>query len=71
VAGYCIFTTSRPRCSGHGVVGGFCLTKDMANGNQLGPYLVTPDEVVTLQPQGDGRGEWSGEIRGIDIRDQP
>jgi len=26
-------------------VGGFCLTKDMANGNQLGPYLVTPDEV--------------------------
>ena len=26
-------------------VGGFCLTKDMAKGNQLGPYLVTPDEV--------------------------
>jgi len=24
---------------------GFCLTKDMAKGNQLGPYLVTPDEV--------------------------
>jgi Fumarylacetoacetate (FAA) hydrolase family len=26
-------------------VGGFCLTKDMAKGNQLGHYLVTPDEV--------------------------
>jgi len=26
-------------------IGGFCLTKDMAKGNQLGPYLVTPDEV--------------------------
>ena len=27
------------------VVGGFCLTKDMAGGNQLGPYLVTLDEI--------------------------
>jgi hypothetical protein len=26
-------------------VGGFYLTKDMAKGNQLGPYLVTPDDV--------------------------
>jgi 2-keto-4-pentenoate hydratase/2-oxohepta-3-ene-1,7-dioic acid hydratase in catechol pathway len=26
-------------------IGGLCLTKDMAAGNQLGPYLVTPDEV--------------------------
>jgi 2-keto-4-pentenoate hydratase/2-oxohepta-3-ene-1,7-dioic acid hydratase in catechol pathway len=46
VAGYCIFNdvsardVQAPEC-----VGGFCLTKDMDKGNQLGPYLVTPDEV--------------------------
>jgi 2-keto-4-pentenoate hydratase/2-oxohepta-3-ene-1,7-dioic acid hydratase in catechol pathway len=46
VAGYCIFNdvsardVQAPEC-----IGGFCLTKDMAKGNQLGPWLVTPDEV--------------------------
>lgn len=46
VAGYCIFNdvsardVQAPEC-----VGGFCLTKDMDRGNQLGPYLVTPDEI--------------------------
>ena len=46
VAGYCIFNDISARdVQAPEFVGGFCLTKDMANGNQLGPYLVTPDEV--------------------------
>jgi 2-keto-4-pentenoate hydratase/2-oxohepta-3-ene-1,7-dioic acid hydratase in catechol pathway len=46
VAGYCIFNDVSARdVQAVEFVGGFCLTKDMANGNQLGPYLVTPDEV--------------------------
>ena len=46
VAGYCIFNDVSARdVQATEFVGGFCLTKDMANGNQLGPYLVTPDEV--------------------------
>ena len=46
VAGYCIFNDVSARdVQVTEFVGGFCLTKDMANGNQLGPYLVTPDEV--------------------------
>jgi 2-keto-4-pentenoate hydratase/2-oxohepta-3-ene-1,7-dioic acid hydratase in catechol pathway len=46
VAGYCIFNDISARdIQATEFVGGFCLTKDMANGNQLGPYLVTPDEV--------------------------
>ena len=46
VAGYCIFNDISARdVQATEFVGGFCLTKDMANGNQLGPYLVTPDEV--------------------------
>ena len=46
VAGYCIFNDVSARdIQATEFVGGFCLTKDMANGNQLGPYLVTPDEV--------------------------
>jgi 2-keto-4-pentenoate hydratase/2-oxohepta-3-ene-1,7-dioic acid hydratase in catechol pathway len=46
VAGYCIFNDVSARdVQATEFVGGFCLTKDMANGNQLGPHLVTPDEV--------------------------
>jgi 2-keto-4-pentenoate hydratase/2-oxohepta-3-ene-1,7-dioic acid hydratase in catechol pathway len=45
VAGYCIFNDVSARdVQAPEFVGGFCLTKDMAKGNQLGPYLVTPDE---------------------------
>ena len=46
VAGYCIFNDVSARdVQATEFVGGFCLTKDMAKGNQLGPYLVTADEV--------------------------
>jgi len=46
VAGFCIFNDVSARdIQATEFVGGFCLTKDMAKGNQLGPYLVTPDEV--------------------------
>jgi 2-keto-4-pentenoate hydratase/2-oxohepta-3-ene-1,7-dioic acid hydratase in catechol pathway len=46
VAGFCIFNDVSARdVQATEFIGGFCLTKDMAKGNQLGPYLVTPDEV--------------------------
>ena len=46
VAGFCIFNDVSARdVQATEFVGGFCLTKDMAKGNQLGPYFVTPDEV--------------------------
>ncbi len=46
VAGFCIFNDVSARdVQATEFVGGFCLTKDMAKGNQLGPYLVTDDEV--------------------------
>ncbi|MEN6438287.1 MAG: fumarylacetoacetate hydrolase family protein [Syntrophobacter sp.] len=46
VAGFCIFNDISARdVQATEFIGGFCLTKDMAKGNQLGPYLVTPDEV--------------------------
>jgi len=46
VAGFCIFNDVSARdVQATEFVGGFCLTKDMAKGNQLGPYLVTPDDV--------------------------
>ncbi len=46
MAGFCIFNDVSARdVQATEFVGGFCLTKDMAKGNQLGPYLVTPDEV--------------------------
>jgi 2-keto-4-pentenoate hydratase/2-oxohepta-3-ene-1,7-dioic acid hydratase in catechol pathway len=45
VAGFCIFNDISARdVQATEFVGGFCLTKDMAKGNQLGPYLVTLDE---------------------------
>jgi len=47
VAGFCMFNDISARdVQATEFVGGFCLTKDMAKGNQLGPYLVTPDEVA-------------------------
>lgn len=46
VAGYCIFNDVSARdVQAPEIIGGFCLTKDMDSGNQLGPYLVTADEV--------------------------
>lgn len=46
VAGYCIFNDVSARdVQAPEFIGGFCLTKDMDKGNQLGPCLVTPDEV--------------------------
>lgn len=45
VAGYCIFNDVSARdVQAAEIIGGFCLSKDMALGNQLGPFLVTPDE---------------------------
>jgi 2-keto-4-pentenoate hydratase/2-oxohepta-3-ene-1,7-dioic acid hydratase in catechol pathway len=60
IAGFCIFNDVSARdVQATEFVGGFCLTKDMAQGNQLGPFLVTPDEVgdpynlkVTVQVNG-------------------
>ncbi len=46
VAGYCIFNDVSARdVQAPEIIAGFCMTKDMANGNQLGPWLVTADEV--------------------------
>ena len=46
IAGFCIFNDISARdVQAIEFVGGFCLTKDMAKGNQLGPYLVTTDEI--------------------------
>ena len=46
IAGFCIFNDVSARdVQVLEIIGGFCLSKDMAKGNQLGPYLVTGDEV--------------------------
>ena len=46
VAGFCIFNDISARdVQATEFIGGFCLTKDMAKGNQLGPCLVTPDDI--------------------------
>jgi 2-keto-4-pentenoate hydratase/2-oxohepta-3-ene-1,7-dioic acid hydratase in catechol pathway len=46
VAGYCIFNDVSARdVQAPELIGGFCMTKDMDSGNQLGPFLVTADEV--------------------------
>ena len=46
VAGFCIFNDVSARdVQAAEIIGGFCLTKDMAVGNQLGPWLVTLDEI--------------------------
>jgi hypothetical protein len=49
MAGFCIFNDISARdVQALEFVGGFCLTRDMAQGNQLGPYLATS---VLLNPQ--------------------
>jgi 2-keto-4-pentenoate hydratase/2-oxohepta-3-ene-1,7-dioic acid hydratase in catechol pathway len=46
IAGFCIFNDVSARdVQATEFVGGFCLTKDMAKGNQLGPWLMTADEI--------------------------
>ena len=67
VAGFCIFNDVSARdVQVPEVINGFCLTKDMAAGNQLGPTLVTMDEVgdpynqkVTVTVNGKVRFEGS------------
>jgi len=67
IAGFCIFNDVSARdVQATEFVGGFCLTKDMAKGNQLGPYLVTLDEVgdpynlaVTVRVNGQVRYQGS------------
>jgi 2-keto-4-pentenoate hydratase/2-oxohepta-3-ene-1,7-dioic acid hydratase in catechol pathway len=67
VAGFCIFNDVSARdIQPTEFIGGFCLTKDMAKGNQLGPYLVTLDEVgdpynqkVTVEVNGQVKYEGS------------
>lgn len=67
VAGFCIFNDVSARdVQAPEIIGGFCRTKDMAKGNQLGPYLVTQDEVgdpynqkVTVTVDGKVRYEGS------------
>jgi hypothetical protein len=66
VAGYCIFNDVSARdVQATEFIGGFCLTKDMAKGNQLGPCLVTPDEVgdpygLKVTVRVDGRVRYQG-----------
>ncbi|WP_158969425.1 fumarylacetoacetate hydrolase family protein [Chachezhania sediminis] len=46
VSGYCIFNDISARdVQVPEFIGGLCLSKDMGFGNQLGPFLVTADEV--------------------------
>lgn len=66
VAGFCIFNDISARdVQATEFVGGFCLTKDMAKGNQLGPFLVTPDEIgdpynLQVQVIVDGKVKFEG-----------
>jgi 2-keto-4-pentenoate hydratase/2-oxohepta-3-ene-1,7-dioic acid hydratase in catechol pathway len=66
VAGYCIFNDISARdIQAPELIGGVCLTKDMAKGNQLGPYLVTADEVgnpyaLDVTVQVDGKEKFRG-----------
>ncbi|MFO1056403.1 MAG: fumarylacetoacetate hydrolase family protein [Dongiaceae bacterium] len=66
VAGFCIFNDVSARdVQATEFVGGFCLTKDMARGNQLGPCLVTADEVgdpykLKVTVSVDGRVRYQG-----------
>jgi hypothetical protein len=75
VAGFCVFNDVSARdVQATEFVGGFCLTKDMANGNQLGPYLVTPDEVgdptrptaTSRRSPATGAGRRAGRTRSSD-----
>ena len=72
VAGFCIFNDVSARdVQAPEFVGGFCLTKDMDKGNQLGPYLVTADEVgdpysLKVVVSVDGRVRFQGTTAEID-----
>ena len=72
VAGWCIFNDVSARdVQAPEFIGGFCLTKDMDQGNQLGPFLVTADEVgdpYTLEVvvRVDGQERYRGSTAEID-----
>ncbi|WCD77992.1 fumarylacetoacetate hydrolase family protein [Pseudomonas sp. TUM22785] len=71
VAGYCIFNDISARdVQALEIIGGFCLTKDMTSGNQLGPWLVTADEVgnpldLAVHVAVDGAPRFQGSTREI------
>jgi 2-keto-4-pentenoate hydratase/2-oxohepta-3-ene-1,7-dioic acid hydratase in catechol pathway len=66
VAGFCIFNDVSARdVQAPEFIGGFCLTKDMAKGNQLGPCLVTADEAgdpyhLEVEVLVDGKARFRG-----------
>jgi len=72
VAGFCIFNDVSARdVQAQEFIGGFCLTKDMDKGNQLGPYLVTADEVgdpyaLEVVVKVNGRVRYQGSTAEID-----
>jgi 2-keto-4-pentenoate hydratase/2-oxohepta-3-ene-1,7-dioic acid hydratase in catechol pathway len=72
VAGYCIFNDVSARdVQAQEFIGGFCLTKDMGKGNQLGPCLVTADEVgdpyaLEVVVRVDGQVRYQGSTAEID-----
>lgn len=72
VAGFCIFNDVSARdVQAQEFVGGFCLTKDLDKGNQLGPYLVTADEVgdpyaLEVTVSVDGQVRYQGSTSEID-----
>jgi 2-keto-4-pentenoate hydratase/2-oxohepta-3-ene-1,7-dioic acid hydratase in catechol pathway len=72
VAGFCIFNDISARdVQAQELIGGFCLTKDMDKGNQLGPYLVTADEVgdpyaLKVEVKVDGQVRFQGSTTEID-----
>ncbi len=74
VAGYCIFNDVSARdVQVPEIIGGFCLSKDMAQGNQLGPWLVTPDEAGDVFDQNvtvkvNGKERYRGHTREISHR---
>jgi 2-keto-4-pentenoate hydratase/2-oxohepta-3-ene-1,7-dioic acid hydratase in catechol pathway len=74
VAGFCIFNDVSARdVQAQEFIGGFCLTKDMTSGNQLGPYLVTPDEVgdpyaLAVEVSVDGKLRYRGSTSEITER---
>jgi 2-keto-4-pentenoate hydratase/2-oxohepta-3-ene-1,7-dioic acid hydratase in catechol pathway len=72
VAGFCIFNDVSARdVQAQEFIGGFCLTKDMDKGNQLGPGLVTADEVgdpyaLQVVVTVDGQVRYQGSTADID-----
>ena len=72
VAGWCIFNDVSARdVQAQEFIGGFCLTKDMDQGNQLGPWLVTADEVgdpyaLQVVVEVDGQVRYQGSTAEID-----